>query len=152
MQIYLGCKLCNCFFVARIILLKRKQIRQYLGLRVSSTITFSIISQLLTVANVLQLHEVSDFGALNSLPVLNSIRSAKLHLTTEASIAYKCFMRSGFLPRSILCNIDKSFIFMTICSTKAHKPKSLLLVFINLKSQWTIISFFYSIFSKFIST
>lgn len=61
-------------------------------------------------------------------------------------------MRSFFLPRSILCNIDKSVIFITICSTIPHKPKSPLPVFVNLKSQRTIISFFYSIFSEFLAT
>jgi hypothetical protein len=33
--------------------------------------------------NVWQLQEVGDFGDENCLPLLNFIRSTKLHLTTE---------------------------------------------------------------------
>ena len=60
-------------------------------------------------------------------------------------------MRSCFLPRSIFCNIYKSVVFITICSTISHKPKSTMLVFVNLKSQRTIISFCYSILCEFLT-
>ncbi len=40
--------------------------------------------------NVWQLKEVGDFGAINCLLPQNSIRSTKLHLTTEPPIFFRC--------------------------------------------------------------
>jgi hypothetical protein len=58
-------------------------------------------------ANVLQLQEVGDFEAQNSLPSLNLIRSTNVQLTTEPPISCRCCYRAFFF--SVSCQLLLSF-------------------------------------------
>jgi len=62
---------------------------------------FWVLLTLVITSNVLQLQEVGDFGDENCLPLLNLIRSTKLHLTTEPPISCRCCYRAFFFSLSM---------------------------------------------------
>ena len=63
--------------------------------------------------NVLQLQEVGDFEALNSLPPQNLIRSTKLYLTTEPPIFCRCCYSQWFLS-SVLANHCQYYVLPSL--------------------------------------